>query len=432
MEYIKFSTNKISSAAKRELKKAPARSKVILKEYPQYLQRKECIKPAIEIQPKIEQPEIEYVPWKSDGGIRVLYGIMAALLLFAGVYLSGLKAHGYIEEMFLGLIESKRESAEEAISDENVKTIGEKYFVESEIGSVILENEIGEKHPENQSFAKSVQEAAQETESNKGENEAIGVMSETENNDAIQVIAKDMSKGSDKIYCTNRTDLEFEINDYAEKPYPIKKINIKNEEPKVLIIHTHGTEAYRDTGENGITRSENTDKNVVRVGEELAQVLRSYGIPVIHSKTMHDKISYVKAYDSSKTEAMQYLENYPTIEYVIDVHRDALGTEENPVKTYTTQNGESSAQLMFVMGTNASGGNHPNYEKNLTMAVHLQKTANQLFPGLMRPINVRPIIFNQNLRDGCMILEVGSDANTLAEAITAVRMFGRIFSECAL
>ena len=121
---------------------------------------------------------------------------------------------------------------------------------------------------------------------------------------------------------------------------------------------------------------------------------------------------------------------YPSIKYVIALHRDALGSDgETPIKTYTSVNGESSAQLMFVMGTNAAGGNHPNYMNNLTVAANLQTAANELYPGLMRPINVRPIIFNQNLADGCMILEVGSDANTIEEALAAVRMFGRCFAQ---
>lgn len=376
---------------------------------------------------------------KVRGGIQGFFCLVLSFaLLISGVYLAKIPAPEYVEDAVMALVkvvESKeiKDEITTAVS-EKVKVIGGKLFVDAESAEnykdvdVVLQTE-------NSRFAETVRDVG--TTENEGKSDTglyVANIQEQNNQQAVQVIGRNMSRGSDKIYLTNRTELEFDGDNLLAREYPIEKVAFtKNTEPLVLIIHTHGTEAYINTGDSGNTRSENTDKNIVRVGTELQAVLESYGIPTIHSKTMHDKESYVNAYASSKKEAMEYLKNYPSIKYVIDVHRDALGASgEIPVKTYAEINGEPTAQLMFVMGTNASGGDHPDYLDNLTVAAHIQDKANDLFPGLMRPLNIRPIIFNQNLTDGCMLLEVGSDANTLSEALEAVRMFGRCFAETVI
>lgn len=376
-----------------------------------------------------------------NGGLQgVLCLVLAFALLLCGVYLAKIPAPDYVENAVISLVgfvenEKVKDEIVTAVS-EKVKVIGGKLFVESQMGE-IDEHEQSNViiQTENSRFAETVRDVGATEKGDESENGLYVTNLQEQNNEpTVQVIGRNMSKGSDKIYLTNRTELVLDGNDFLTRNYPIEKITYSNnKEPLVLIIHTHGTEAYINTGDGGNTRSENTDKNIVRVGAELKNVLEYYGIPTIHSKTMHDKESYVNAYASSKKEAMEYLNNYPSIKYVIDVHRDALGASgETPVKTYAEINGESTAQLMFVMGTNASGGNHPNYLNNLTVAAHIQNKANQLFPELMRPLNIRPIVFNQNLADGCMLLEVGSDANTLSEALEAVRMFGRCFAETVI
>lgn len=366
--------------------------------------------------------------------MKVLCGVMAAALLFIGVYLSQIRAPEYIESAVMALVKRAEEVSETQVNaEEKVKTIGAKILVENNEETETKENGDSEEKKENvilenNSFAQTIKDMGV-TASKKEDEEAV-VMAERDEEFAVEVVAKNMSRGIDKLYFANKTDLDIDLNDYLSSEYPIEKAaSAVKSEPRVLIIHTHGTEAYLDTAEDANSRSKDTSKNIVRVGEELQKVLTSYGIPTIHSRTMHDEVSYVNAYANSKKEAKQYLEKYPSIKYIIDVHRDALGTETSPVKTYTEINGKKTAQLMFVMGTNAAGGNHPNYEKNLTTAAHLYKEANVLFPSLMRPVSIRPIIFNQDLTVGSMILEVGSNANTLEEAISAVRMFGRVLAE---
>ena len=426
MEYIKFG---IASKPKNKFREENnVKTEVIKKEYPKYFEKAPTTHPNFKrdlIQP--EDTPTENKAQKSDG-TKILCTILALILMFTGIYLSEIKAPEYIEALFINSIKAHTEEPVKQETQNKTKIIGEKYFIENKESTSNTEEN---RKLENSSFAEKVKNSSNQSQ-NSGENTEIQVISEIVSPQKEKITAKNMSYGSDKIYLTNRTDLNIDPEYYLNSSYPIEKIKQGTENPKVLIIHTHGTESYSDTGENGKTRSSDTDKNIVRVGKELSEILNYYGIPTIHSKTMHDEISYVKSYDSSKQEVKQYLENYPTIEYVIDIHRDALGTEEEPVKTYTTVNGDPTAQLMFVMGTNASGGDHPNYEKNLTAAIHIQNTANKIFPGLMRPVNIRPVIFNQNLTTGYMLLEVGSDANTLGEALTSIRMFARAFAQTVL
>lgn len=388
-----------------------------------------------------QQCDDQYLNIKTQNSplLKMLCAVMTSVLLFMGVYLSKIQPPKYIESAVMTLIEKSEDVINvQKYTDNEAKIIGGKILVDKPEDNYKNESEIKTQdlklneniNAENESFAETIKLQSEENNKIQG-SESIQVNEKTDTGEAIQVIAKNLSKGSDKLYFSNKTDLDIDINNFLSLKYPINKPSeSEKDSPKVLIIHTHGTEAYIDTSDRENARSSDINKNVVRVGEELAKVLRSYGISVIHSETMHDEISYVNSYASSKKEAINYLEKYPSIEYIIDVHRDALGTEESPVKTYTEINGTKTAQLMLVMGTNAAGGNHPNFKENLTVASYIQQKTNDLYPTLMRPMSIRPIIFNQNLTIGSMILEVGSDANSLEEAIAAVRMFGRSFAEC--
>lgn len=422
MEYSKFEIDKKTIQNK---KNQQIKTEITYNHYPNYFVKKEIYKPIKSIE-SIEDSET--IVYKESSRFKTLVSALLIMVFMCTIInYTKLETPNYIKEMYVTMINKNNKDDSEKISKQGGKIIGEKKLVKKEINKNTQpeESEIDNSIKENENFAESIKNSKQSSENN---NDNTLVMNETEDN-TKQVIAKNMSRGNDKIYITNRTDLEIEPENYLKVEYPIEKVKRNTTDPAVLIIHTHGTEAYIDTGTDGNTRNNDIEKNVVKIGEELANILRTYGIPTIHSKTMHDEISYVRSYEYSKKEAQEYLRKYPSIKYVIDIHRDALGTEEEPVKTYAEINGEKAAQLMFVMGTNASGGDHPDYKSNLTTAMHLQKNANMLFPDLMRPVNIRPIIFNQNLAKGCMILEVGSDANTISEAITAIRMFGRVLAE---
>jgi stage II sporulation protein P len=196
--------------------------------------------------------------------------------------------------------------------------------------------------------------------------------------------------------------------------------------PTVLIFHSHATESYtRQEGEDylsdGDYRTQNTDHNMVAVGALLAQQLRDRGIGVIHDRQLHDYPSYSMAYTNARASVERYLQEYPSICLVLDLHRDAaLNPDGSQFATSATVNGIASAQLMLVAGTDWTGGSHPNWEENLSLAMKLQVLLEQKNPGLTRPNLLRGCVFNQDLLAGMLIVEVGTAGNSLAEALTAM------------
>ncbi len=235
-----------------------------------------------------------------------------------------------------------------------------------------------------------------------------------------------------QLYLLNRTKFSVNLNEYKNLEYPIgREIGA---DPTVLIVHTHGTESYLASGVDYYTPNENfrsteESKTVVAVGKVLAEELNSRGIVTIQDTVMHDKNDYSNAYTNSKKSVTEYLKQYPTIKYVIDLHRDAVftsdGTNQKPV---TTINGQQVAQVMLVVGTNQGGANHPNWKKNLTVAVALQEVMNSDYPTFSRPICLRTASFNQQLSPGYLLLEVGSCGNTIDEAKNAAKLFAAAFA----
>ena len=197
-------------------------------------------------------------------------------------------------------------------------------------------------------------------------------------------------------------------------------------EPTVLILHTHGTESYtKSQGENykesSAYRTLDEDYNMISVGTHLANLLEAGGIRVIQDKTLHDYPSYSGSYNHARKSISAYLEEYPSIRLVLDLHRDASGGASQ-MRTQATVNGKSSAQLMLVVGTSASGLKHPNWEENLALGLKLHAQCERLAPGIMRYVNLRSQRFNQDLSPGALLIEVGAAGNTHPEALTAVEI----------
>lgn len=199
-------------------------------------------------------------------------------------------------------------------------------------------------------------------------------------------------------------------------------------QPLVLILHTHGTEAYAD--ESAVSyesdygfRSGDTAENVVSVGAAMAEELNKCGVPTIHCTVMHDKESYLDSYKRAAETINYYLEKYPSIECILDIHRDALqntsGDILRPVTTVETDGGvtEAAAQIMSVVGTDYRGAIHPQWRRNLVLAVKLQDSLDLSYKNLARPINLRGAAFNQQYAPLSLLLEIGSTGNTLAEAV---------------
>ena len=233
--------------------------------------------------------------------------------------------------------------------------------------------------------------------------------------------------GAQGVYIENRPGLDLDVAALAQAQLTL---DLPEEGPQVLIVHTHGSEAYTPDGTDtyvatGECRTTDTEKSVVRVGDEIAKVLTEMGLTVVHDTGLYDYPEYNGAYDRSLAAVEDWLEQYPTIQVVLDVHRDALiGADGTVYKPITTINGESCAQVMLVMGSNALY-DHPGWLENLALAVQVQKEMNTLWPTLARPIGLRENRYNQQTAPGAMLVEVGSHGNTLQEALAAARMFAR-------
>ena len=198
--------------------------------------------------------------------------------------------------------------------------------------------------------------------------------------------------------------------------------SLRSDAPTVLIVHTHATEGY--AGTEGY-RSLDETENMVAVGDEVARVLEAGGISVIHDKTYHDHPDYDGAYSDARSTIRKYLTQYPTIAMVLDIHRDATDATEGQLITSATVGGQKSAQLMMVVGTDASGNYHPKWQENLSLALKLSALLEQENPGICRPINLRSERFNMDLTAGSLLVEVGAAGNTLAEAKIAANALAR-------
>lgn len=189
-------------------------------------------------------------------------------------------------------------------------------------------------------------------------------------------------------------------------------------EPTVLILHTHSTESYTRKGESYVESSQwrtlDENYNMLSIGRRVGELLAEAGIPAIQDRELHDYPSYNGSYVHARKSIQAYLEEYPSIRLILDLHRDASGTDQAQMRTLATVNGESSAQLMVVLGTN-----HENYEENLSLALKLHAQLEQQSPGLMRPLQLRSQRFNQDLSPGGLLIEVGAAGNSHAEAMLA-------------
>lgn len=207
--------------------------------------------------------------------------------------------------------------------------------------------------------------------------------------------------------------------------------NLTGNGPHVLIVHTHGSESYLPQGRDTYTltdveRTEDKRYNVIRVGDELEKALKAEGISVIHDRNIYDSPSYNGSYTRALDAIGNALKKNPSIKVVIDVHRDAMSTDEGvKYRTVANVNGERVAQLMLVMSTGESGLPHPDWAENLKLAVKVQNAMASKYPNIMRPMNLRKERFNMHATTGSMLVEVGTSANSLAEAIASVKLLGK-------
>lgn len=207
------------------------------------------------------------------------------------------------------------------------------------------------------------------------------------------------------------------------------------EGPQILILHSHGSEAYSQNDgdlyqESDSFRTTDCAHNVVRVGEEMAEVFRAHGFQVVHDTNLYDYPAYNGAYDRSQAAVKDWLAKYPTIKIILDVHRDALvGTDGAIYKLISQENEKKAAQVMLVVGTDSGGASHPGWADNLALAVRLQRELISDYVSLARPIALRSSSYNQELSPGSLLVEVGGHGNTLTEALDGARLFAESVSQ---
>ncbi len=230
------------------------------------------------------------------------------------------------------------------------------------------------------------------------------------------------------VYLKNSTSLEINLKTLLNQQLTFKIA--ENSQPQVLIMHTHTTESFmtEDTDyytEDFKARSTDNSKNMVKIGSIIAQKLNENGIKTLHDKTKHDYPEYTGSYGRSAETVTSYLKKYPSIKIVLDLHRDSVTTDDGKAKLITEIGGKKAAQVMLVMGSQSgSVKDYPNWKENLSLAVKLQQTIEQKYPTLARPIFLRSSKYNQNLTTGSLLLEFGTEANTLEEATYSAELVG--------
>ncbi len=211
--------------------------------------------------------------------------------------------------------------------------------------------------------------------------------------------------------------------------------NLGKGEPLVLIYHTHTTESYTSTADNKIEyispwRSLDKSKNMARIGKEVKRILEEdFGIHVVHDTTLHDYPDYSVSYTRSLQTAERILKEYPSIKYVFDLHRDGLTDNQKNRNLYLTAFGDQkTARISLVVGND-----NFNSEQNKKFAQKIQKKMNQKYPGMGRSIIDRDNRkYNQFVSDYATLIEVGSNLNTLEEALKAAKSMGKVIGEVIL
>lgn len=200
----------------------------------------------------------------------------------------------------------------------------------------------------------------------------------------------------------------------------------------ILIFHTHSCESYTPSEKYQYTQTGNyrtTDLNytVIRVGNELENYLKKYNLNVVHNTSYHDYPSYTGSYTRSLETVENMLQTTPS-DIIIDLHRDAIGSR--PEYAPTVKIGEDyCAQIMFVIGTNEGGLWHPNWNQNLKFAVKVQEKAEEMYPGLFKPIMLTKSRYNQHTGKYANIMEVGATGNTLDQCLNSMKYLSSVMNE---
>ncbi len=209
--------------------------------------------------------------------------------------------------------------------------------------------------------------------------------------------------------------------------------NITIENKNIVLFHTHSCESYTSSEKYPYTPTGNfrtTDLNfsVVRVGTELENHLKEYKYNVIHNKDYHDYPAYNGSYTRSLETVGKILQTNPS-DIIMDVHRDAIGSRSDYAPTVKIGDTDEAAQIMFVIGTNGGGLEHPNWNQNLKFAIKIQEKAEEMYPGLFKPITLTNSRYNQHTGKYASIIEVGATGNTLEQCLNSMKYLSKVMNE---
>lgn len=234
-------------------------------------------------------------------------------------------------------------------------------------------------------------------------------------------------------YVKNKTGLEIDFLESLNSPLTFE-VQKNSDSPQVLIYHTHTSESYMDEDvdyfyESYYSRTQNTDFSVVSVGNVLAEKLNEKGIKTIHDTTVHDS-TYNGSYDRSAQTIESNMNDYKDIKVVLDIHRDAIGTDECKVKPVFTYNGKKGAQIMILSGCDYYGEmGFESWQNNLKFAMKLQNTAETMYPGMTRPLSFDYFAYNEYVCDGSLLIEVGAEANSIEQSEYTAELLANVIYE---
>lgn len=215
---------------------------------------------------------------------------------------------------------------------------------------------------------------------------------------------------------SSKNDVKVVANDTDDK-----EPRVFGKDPVVLIVHTHATESYLPSSEGNYHKK--GELNTVRdAGEVLAKTLDKAGVPCIHDMTLHDENSYNQAYSRSYETTEKLLKKYPSIECVIDLHRDAVSGESKAATVSVS--GKSCAKYSYVVSNAVE-----TYKSNLSFIQKMNETAARDYKGFTGKIMERGYRYNQNLSSKYMLLEIGYNRNDIEDVRNTAEIFGKILAD---
>ena len=305
---------------------------------------------------------------------------------------------------------------------ETNKNIVQKLLL-AEIGMIDSLSKIEEVQPKEQEKV-----ASSENEENK--QNPVNISSELQEGNDTEVIESGIKTTYTNI--SGSVEIKNESSYSLTEEMLIPNVNIADKKD-ILIFHTHTCESYTPSvgyeyETSGTYRTTDLNFSVARVGAALTEYLSGYNYNVIHDTTYHDYPAYSGSYTRSLETVNSILGSNPSCEIVFDIHRDAIGSNSDYAPTVRIGE-EYAAQLMFVIGTDGGGLEHPNWLNNLQFAIAIQETANKMYPGLFKPMIVRNSRYNQHVTNAAAIVEVGATGNTMEQCITSMKYLAKVISE---